>query len=93
MKRQNANASPPSDAAQKEYWQFRINKSRGRAIGFKLKNIFYIVWLDPHHNLSDSAGYEKAKKYKVPPSEYEIPKAESEKILEENKYLKELLET
>ena len=59
------NVKCPSDN-QAEYWQFRINKSRGRIIGMLIDNVFYIVWLDPHHNLTDSEGYEKAKKFPKP---------------------------
>ena len=53
-----------------EYWQFRISKSKGRVIGFKIENTFYVVWLDPHHNLTDSEGYEKAKKRRPPSGNY-----------------------
>ena len=72
----NANVAPPLNSEQLEYWQFRINKSRGRIIGFKIDNIFYIVWLDPHHNLSDSEGYGTATKYRSPVSEHEANLAE-----------------
>ena len=30
-----------------------------------------MVWLDPHHNLTDSEGYGTATKYYTPKSEYE----------------------
>ena len=63
---EKANASPPYGFEQLEYWQFRINKSRGRVIGFKIDNTFYVVWLDPHHNLTDSEGYGKAEKHRPP---------------------------
>lgn len=65
----HANTNPPSE--QHEYWQFRINKSKGRVVGFIIEPVFYVVWLDPHHNLSDSEGYGKAIKYWPPESEYE----------------------
>lgn len=32
-------------------YQFSIMKSRGRIAGFIIKDIFYIVWVDPHHKL------------------------------------------
>lgn len=51
---------------QGEYWQFRLNKSRGRVIGMLIDGVFYVVWLDPHHNLTDSEGYGKAKKFPKP---------------------------
>lgn len=31
--------------------QFRLSKSRGRVHGFIVGNRFYVIWLDPHHNL------------------------------------------
>lgn len=47
-------------------WQFRINKTKGRIHGLFIDNIFYIHWLDPHHNMTDSKGYEKARKIESP---------------------------
>lgn len=47
-------------------WQFRINKSLGRVHGILIDNIFYIYWLDPHHNMTNSKGYEKSKPLKQP---------------------------
>ena len=34
--------------------QFRISQSDGRVHGFTISNTFYVVWLDPHHNLYPS---------------------------------------
>jgi len=31
--------------------QLGISKNRGRIIGFFVENLFYVVWLDPDHNL------------------------------------------
>lgn len=89
----HANANPPLNSEQYEYWQFRINKSKGRIIGFPLKEIFYIVWLDPHHNLTDSDGYGKAVKYYQPLSLYEKNEQEFQELNLENKRLREELET
>lgn len=86
------NVGRPSDSEQLEYWQFRINKSRGRVIGFKLDNIFYVVWLDPHHNLTDSEGYGTVKTYKKPQSEYETLCEEVDFLKAENSQLKGDLE-
>ncbi len=60
------NTPPPPHSEQLEYWQFRINKSRGRVIGFKIDNTFYVVWLDPHHNLTNSEGYGKVEVHRPP---------------------------
>ena len=54
-----------------EWWQFRINKSRGRIIGLLIGGIFYIVWLDPFHNLTSIEGYGGIKTFNQPLSEYE----------------------
>lgn len=63
---ENTNVSCPVDSLQKEYWQFRIDKSHGRVIGILIDAVFYIVWLDPYHNLTDSEGYSGVKTFKQP---------------------------
>lgn len=70
------NTSAPSEEAQLEYWQFRINKSKGRVIGFLIDGVFYIVWLDPHHNLTNSEGYGTATYYKPALSLFEQKEAQ-----------------
>jgi hypothetical protein len=73
----NANINCPGGCEQLEFWQFRINKSKGRVIGIKIDNHFYIMWLDKHHNLTDSDGYGKAVYNYKPLTDYE-------KLVEEN---------
>lgn len=87
------NTSAPNGFEHLEYWQFRINKSRGRVIGFKIDNVFYIVWFDPHHNLTDSDGYGTATKYRAPESEYETNQRELEDLRGQVIYLVEELKT
>lgn len=68
---ENANVKPPKHLEQYEFWQFRISKGLGRVVGIVGKDsdkdieesIFYIVWLDAYHNLTNSQNYSKAKKY------------------------------
>ena len=78
------NASAPDGDEQHEYWQFRINKSKGRVIGFIVNviehSVFYVVWLDPHHNLTDSEGYGGKVWFKRPVSEAEIRQLELDGI-------------
>lgn len=62
----NTNTLAPKNSEQLEYWQFRINKSKGRVIGFMIDGVFYVVWLDPYHNLTDSKGYGTITKYSAP---------------------------
>ena len=39
-------------AAECEPWQFAISvNEHGRAHGFVVQDVFYIVWFDPEHNL------------------------------------------
>ena len=41
-----------SELRQQQAFQFEISANEhGRVHGFLVSNIFYIVWLDPHHNL------------------------------------------
>lgn len=40
-----------NDSVQYEGAQFRISSSKGRVHGFFIGHVFYIVWIDPHHNL------------------------------------------
>lgn len=92
------NASAPDGDIQHDYWQFRINKSKGRVIGFitwgKEHSVFYVVWLDPHHNLTDSESYGGIDRYGRPMSEYEKNQAKIEELnsllVESNKKYKEL---
>ncbi len=62
----STNTNPPEGYEQLDYWQFRLNKSSGRVIGVIIDNIFYVLWLDPYHNLTDSEGYGTIKKYPEP---------------------------
>ena len=87
-----ANTSPPNGYEQYEYWQFRINKSKGRVIGFITQGVFYVVWLDPHHNLTDSVGYPGIVKHYAGLSLYETQEAKILELQEEIKKLKSELE-
>jgi hypothetical protein len=41
-----------SQLKQKEAWQFEISKvEHGRVHGIIIDNVFYVVWIDPAHNL------------------------------------------
>jgi len=76
IKWEHTNAQKPNFDCQLEYWQFRLSKAKGRIIGFKIPietySIFYILWLDAHHNLTDSEGYGKAQYFAKPLNAYEI---------------------
>jgi hypothetical protein len=67
----NANVDCPRKFQQCDFHQFRLYKSRGRLVGVFNDNIFYLFWLDVHHNLTNSTHYEKARKRPYIKSEYE----------------------
>lgn len=89
----SANAKCPDE--QHEYWQFRINKSKGRVVGFIINSIFYVVWLDRHHNLTDSPGYQPARNYSkpTPKSEYELREEHIVELQNELEEHRTILET
>ena len=88
----HANVRCPTHEQQHEYWQFRLGKSRGRIIGIKIDSLFYVIWLDAHHNLTDSEGYGGAQSYRQPTSEYERLLLEKKRLEFENQNLLNLLE-
>ena len=49
------NAKPPNSLPEgvslKDCYQIRISKSKGGIHGIFVENIFYIIWLDPLHNM------------------------------------------
>ena len=83
------NTCAPPCSQQCDYWQFRINKSKGRIIGTIIDNVFYIVYLDAHHNLTDSDGYGRAVQYYAPLSIYE---AQEKKIVDYEERIRHLQE-
>ncbi len=88
----HANVRCPTHEQQHEYWQFRLGKSRGRIIGIKIDTLFYVVWLDAHHNLTESEGYGIAQRYCRPSSEYESLLNEKKRLEIENRNLLNLLD-
>jgi len=76
---------------QVESLQIRISTSKGRIHGFIIGNRFYIVWLDPHHNLYPSKNHGGLKLYYGGKNECEVLKEENLKLKEENEILNELL--
>lgn len=74
--------------------QFSISKANGRVHGFLIDNIFYIVWLDPDHNLYPTRESNwKVIEHEFPVTDYEILQYKYEKLKEENEKLKEDLKT
>jgi hypothetical protein len=52
--------------------QFRISQSEGRIHGFMIENTFFVVWLDPEHNLWLIDGYGGVKQFAYPLRPYEL---------------------
>lgn len=100
-------AKPPSNLPEgvelKDFYQIRISKSKGGIHGVFNENVFYIIWLDPHHNMYPDPKYGGLKKIKPPLScckdreniilelfeANKNLKKENEDLKEENKYWEE----
>lgn len=55
-----------------ECLQYRIASSRGRVHGFMIGNHFYVVWLDPWHNLDRDDRFGPRKICFEPLTEYDV---------------------
>ena len=84
---EKTNAAPPQNYEQLDFKQFRISKSKGRVIGFSIDNVFYIMWFDPHHNLTDSEGYGTVAYHCRPQSEHEKNEQKIKELEEKTAYL------
>lgn len=96
-------ASPPNPlpngVALKDCYQIRISKSKGGIHGVFNENVFYVIWLDPLHNMYPSDTYGGLKVIKPPKTccrdiEEKIAEleAENQKLQEECSFLKEAIE-
>jgi hypothetical protein len=65
-------------------WQFRLSSSNGRVHGFMIENVFYIVWLDPHHNFYPDERFGGEKYYAAPLTPYQKLEIEYERLKEQN---------
>jgi len=72
--------------------QIRIEKGKGGIHGIRVENIFYIIWLDPLHNMYPNERYGGLKKIKPPQSCCGWQDEELKKQSEEINALNELLE-
>ena len=68
---QHTKAKPPhpfpQGVEQKDCYQIRISKSKGGIHGIFRDNVFYVIWLDPLHNLYPDDRYGGLRKI-TPPS-------------------------
>ncbi len=91
------NAKPPSSLPEgvelKDCYQIRISKSKGGIHGVFYDNIFYVIWLDPLHNMYPDDRYGGLRKVKAGSTcckdrdELLIKlQEENERLREENEY-------
>lgn len=62
----NAQAPCKTPVPLEQMWQIRIAKSKGGIHGVFAENIFYVIWLDPLHNLYPDERYGGLKKISPP---------------------------
>lgn len=72
--------------------QFRLSSSKGRVHGFMIGNRFYIIWLDPHHNLNPDDKFGGTKYYQKPSNCVEKLNEVIIKLEKENRELMQLLD-
>ena len=82
------------DLEQQEQIQIRLDRVKGRIHGFFVDHIFYIIWLDPEHNMTDIDGYEPERDYPPPKTSYELILDDlvrlRKELMEKDKYISEL---
>ncbi|HUM84790.1 MAG TPA: hypothetical protein PLN48_13605 [Lachnospiraceae bacterium] len=83
----------PEDIDLSSFYQIRIEEDKGGIHGVLVDNIFYVVWLDPLHNMYPNSMYGGARKIKQGQSCCEDGKARLLETLEENQRLKTENET
>lgn len=72
--------------------QIRISKSKGGIHGFLIGNTFYVVWIDPHHNLYPDEKYGGRKFFDPPTTCCSYRDSELEKLKKENDELMSMLD-
>jgi hypothetical protein len=77
---------------QLDFMQFRLSSSTGRVHGYFVENTFYILWLDPHHNLMPDQRFGGPKFYKAPQSPYNALESEYQKLKDQYDSLYSLID-
>ena len=72
--------------------QIRISKSKGGIHGFLIGNTFYVVWIDPHHNLYPDEKYGGRKFFDSPKTCCSYRDSELYKLKKENDELMSMLD-
>ena len=86
------NASPPiplpEGVALRDFYQIRLSKSKGGIHGVFCGDVFYVIWLDPLHNMYPNKNYGGLKKVKPGSTCCKDREEIIDKLLEENDRLK-----
>ena len=72
--------------------QFRLSSSGGRVHGFMIRNTFYVVWLDPQHNMNPDERFGGLKFFDKPLRPYERLLVENDQLQHQVRELNELLD-
>ena len=77
---------------QGEFSQIRFGKGQGGIHGLLLDNVFYVIWVDPHHNMYPDERYGGLKKFSEPGECCKYRDDELEKLNKKVKEYEEILE-
>lgn len=99
----HTDASPPcplpTDVELSEFYQIRFASSKGGMHGVFIDNVFYVIWLDPHHNMYPNENYGGLKKIHPPDtccsyreSIIESQAIEIERLKQENAEYEEMID-
>lgn len=87
------NAHPPCEVPHNidlnDMWQIRISASKGGIHGLFIDNAFYVVWLDPQHNLYPDKRYGGLKVIKPPSTCCKERDKDLMRLCEENNKLRQ----
>lgn len=78
----------PSGIALKDCYQIRISQSKGGIHGIFVENVFYVIWLDPLHNMYPDDRFGGLRKIKPPNTCCRDREEKISKLERENKELK-----
>ncbi|WP_419877708.1 hypothetical protein [Brevibacillus centrosporus] len=72
--------------------QFRLSSSGGRVHGFMIENTFYVLWLDPHHNMYPDQRFGGLQFFNAPLTPYQELQIELEEWKKKHADLASLLD-
>lgn len=90
---EKAQFNPPCNINPEEFSQIRISKSKGGIHGVLVGSIFYVIWLDPHHNMYPDDRYGGLKRANKPAKTCCKDRDEEiERLMKENEELIDMLD-